>query len=86
MPAAILDTVDHLDPFATDSTDLKATSLREGMVVMDPQLGTPLLWLDHRTRSARGSGQVTWHAHDLDTGRFEQHNFHQNHRVNVLAD
>jgi hypothetical protein len=85
MHAVILDTVDNLDPFVTDSTDIKATSLREGMVIMDPALGTPLLWLDHRVRAARGSGQVAWLAHDLETGRFETHAFHENHRINVLA-
>lgn len=86
MPAAILETVDHLDPFETKSTDLKATSLREGMVIMDRELGTPLLWLDHRVRAARGSGQVAWLAHDLETSRIETHTFHENHRINVLAD
>jgi hypothetical protein len=86
MPAAILITVDHLDPFATDSTPVKATRLREGMVIMDPELGTPALWLDHRTRSTRGSGSVSWYAHDLETGRFGPHTFHENHQVNVLAD
>lgn len=86
MPAAILETVDHLDPFATDSTDVKATSLREGMVIMDRELGTPALWLDHRVRAPRGSGAVAWLAHDLETGRIETQQFHENHRINVLAN
>lgn len=85
MHAAVLDNVDTLDPFATDSTDLKATSLREGMVVMDRELGTPLLWLDHRVRAARNSGSVAFLVHDLETGRIETHHFHENTHVKVLA-
>lgn len=49
------DEFDALDSF--DAEVLPGAKLREGMVLVDPELGTPLLLLDHRTppRAAVGS-------------------------------
>lgn len=70
--AAVLATVDTLDTFAAQAgTTLEAGKLREMMVILDPELGTPLYWIDHRVRSTRNSGQAEFMAHNLESGHFE---------------
>lgn len=86
MTAAILQTTDSLDLLATNATMVKASSLRECMVLMDPELGTPLMWLDHRLRSTRNSGEVKWLAHNLETGRIETISFRASLELAVLAN
>ena len=70
--AAVLDTVDHLGPLdqPTHAT-IRADRLREGMVLLDPDLRTPLYWIDNRLRSPRGSGQVKVNVWNLEDNRFE---------------
>lgn len=83
--AAVLDNVDALDPFTTNSTTVQGSNLREGMVLMDPDLNTPAAWLDHRVRSTKNSGEVAFMAHDLEDGRFIRVSIHRNATVAVLA-
>lgn len=85
MAAAIVEDASTIDPFATNATDVTASRLRECMVLMDPDLGTPLMWLDHRLRSTRNSGDVKWMAHNLDTGRLETLNLRASADLAVLA-
>lgn len=54
-------------------------------VLLDPELGTPAVWLDHRVNSARGSGSVAWMGHDLDTGRFIEIQLRASLEVTVMA-
>ena len=71
--AAILESVDHLDPFAQPAmTQVPATRVRECMVLLDPELGTPAYWIDHRIPSTPRSGQAEFMVHNLETGRFER--------------
>ncbi len=70
--AAIIENADQIDPFATECVEIPASKLKECMVLMDPELGTPLLWLDHKMRTVRNSGSVRWLAHNLETGRIEE--------------
>lgn len=82
----IIASVDALDAFATpESVAVRADKLRECMVLVDPDLGTPVYWLDHRTRAARNSGNVQWLAHNLETGRLEQVSFRASLALPVIA-
>lgn len=86
---AILDEydVDTLDTLAGDqpAARVAATRLREGMVLLDPDLGCPAVWLDHRQRATPRSGEVRWLAHDLDTGRLTTVAVHRRTTLAVLA-
>lgn len=42
------------------------SQLRAGMVLLDPDLMTPAASLDHKTRTTRGSGEVSFLALDYD--------------------
>jgi hypothetical protein len=65
--------VDSLDLLAAPaSIKVAASKLRECMVLLDPELGTPLYWIDHRVTSTRNSGNATFMAHNLETSRFER--------------
>lgn len=54
-----------------------ARNLKPGHVVLDPEFRTPLYSVDHRSRSATGSGEVSLFVLDYETGRF--------HHVSILA-
>lgn len=78
--------IDTLDTFGQpESVPVAATALREGMVLLDPDLGTPAAWLDHRQRAAARSGSVQWLAHDLETGRLTTVTLHRSTTVRALA-
>lgn len=69
---AVLDSVDDLDPFATPATvDVLASQLREGMVLVDPILGTPAFWIDQKLRAEARSGSVKLNVWDLEDNRFQ---------------
>ena len=88
-PRVLLDgaDVDALDPLdgTVPAARVTATRLREGMVLLDPDLGTPAAWLDQRQRTAPRSGEVQWLAHDLATGRLTTIRLHRNTTVRTLA-
>lgn len=65
---------------------IKVENLREGMVVLDPELGTPALGIDHRITAARGSGNVSWFAADLEEGGWTQLNLRKGITVQVIAE
>lgn len=65
------------------ATTLKATSLRPGMVLLDPEFGTPAAVIDHRIGTSRGT--VTYLVNDLDTGGWTQARFHEHAQVKVQA-
>lgn len=70
--AAVLDSIDTLDMFSTPETiALAASKVRGGMVLVDPELGTPLYWIDSKARSTRNSGNAAFLVHNLETGRIE---------------
>lgn len=68
--AAALSDIDTLDVLSTPVTvQVQASKLRERMVLVDPTLGTPLFWIDHRMPAARNSGDAKFLVHNLETGR-----------------
>jgi hypothetical protein len=75
----------EVDPFATDATAVKASALRSGMVLLDPELGTPEAVIDHKMRTQRGSGDVRFLVQSLDSGRYSEVNIFGHATVNVLA-
>jgi hypothetical protein len=83
--AKAIEDANAIDMLDTSAKDILASSLRECMVLMDPELGTPAVWLDHKVRATRSSGQVTWAAHDLETGRLVTINLRSTMKVSVLA-
>lgn len=74
-----------VDPFATKATEIKATSLKPGHVLMDPELGTPAAMIDHRIPATRGAGTVAYLVNDLDRGGWTKIEIHANKSVSVLA-
>lgn len=66
------DEFDALDSF--DAEVLPGAKLREGMVLVDPELGTPLLLLDHRT--AKGG---RWLVLDCETRRYVERTLNARH-------
>lgn len=83
--AAIIENADQIDTLATESVKIPASKLKECMVLMDPETGTPLMWLDHKMRTVRNSGSVHWMAHNLETGRIEEINLFAKLQLSVLA-
>lgn len=63
------ETINALDTF--ESVEIQAAQLRTGMLVIDPELGCALWSVDHRVRSARNSGSVTWMVEDLENGGYK---------------
>lgn len=62
-----------------------ASKLRAGMVLLDPELKTPGAVLDHKNRSARGSGNVEFLAYDYDRRNYVPVSLHANTLVWVAA-
>lgn len=77
-------TIDVLDTPAT--VDVKAANLAEGMVLVDPDLGTPLVGIDHKQRTVRSSGNVTFFVNDFETGGWRDMNLGSNTVVKVVAN
>lgn len=83
--AQTIENVDNLDLLATTSIEVQAAKLAECMVLMDPETGTPAVWLDHKLTTTRNSGEVTWMAHDLETGRLITIRLRSTLAVSVMA-
>jgi hypothetical protein len=67
--AAILDSFANIDALSTpEFVEVRADQIKEGMVLLDPFLGTPVAGIDHKLRSTRGSGLLQWMAADLEDG------------------
>lgn len=81
----IITSTENLDMLATTTAKVQASKLQECMVLMDPETGTPAMWLDHKMPTTRNSGQVTWMAHNLDTGRIETVSLRGSLSLAVLA-
>ena len=65
------DTFD-LDPFDQFATVLLAgRQLREGMILVDPDLATPIYVLDHRMPAEARSRGGRWLVHNVESGRIE---------------
>lgn len=82
---AIFDNVDNVDVLTTvPGVDVKAGAFREGMILLDEDLGSPAALLDHKVGRAQDSG-VTWMAHDLVRGGLLTLRFHVNGAHQVAA-
>lgn len=68
-----------------DSVKIAARNLREGMVILDPELGTPAVSIDHRNRSTRGTGDMKFFVYDYETRRLEEMNIAPATMVSVVA-
>lgn len=67
---AIFDSTDHLSARSTPaSVTIAAAQIREGMVLLDPESGTPLYWIDNKVRGSHGS--VQFNVWNLKTNHFE---------------
>lgn len=67
--AAIYHRFDYIDALSTPATvEVRASDLKEGMVLVDPFLGTPLCGVDHKLPSPRNSGCVRLFCADLEDG------------------
>lgn len=61
--------LDALTPLP--AVQVPASALKPGMVLLDPDFMTPGASLDHKVRSARNSGQVSFLAFDYDRHNFD---------------
>lgn len=81
---AVLDSVDDLDPFAQPvSVQVEAQKLKSGMLVLDPDLGTPWAYVDHRVRG--GHGDVTFYVHDLEERTYRKTSWRATTLLDVMA-
>jgi hypothetical protein len=85
--AAILDSFANIDALSTpEFVEVRADQIKEGMVLLDPFLGTPVAGIDHKLRSTRGSGMLTWMAADLEDGGWRNVNILPSVMVKVMAE
>ncbi|AJA43758.1 hypothetical protein MILLY_86 [Mycobacterium phage Milly] len=70
---------------AVDTVEVKAANLKEGMVLVDPDLGTPAVGIDHRIRATRGTGNVSFLVADLDDGGWRDLHLRASLVVKVVA-
>jgi hypothetical protein len=83
--ARVIEDAASIDMLDANAKQILASSLKECMVLTDPELGTPAMWLDHKLSTTRNSGQTTWMAHDLETGRLVTINLRSTLKISVLA-
>jgi hypothetical protein len=76
-------TIDPLTAYPT--VDVLARNLRPGMILVDPELGTPLVQIDARVRSTPRSGNVSFNVWNLESGRFEPSGLHLRPTLTVPA-
>lgn len=77
------ETVDDLDQF--DYTMIRADKLKPGMILVDPDLHTPVYAIDHRNRAKPRSGAVKWLVEDLENGGWREQDFGRNTEVPVAT-
>lgn len=70
---------------AVDTVELRADALRPGMVLVDPELMTPAVAVDHRMRTVRGSGQTCYMVADLENGGWSEVALRSTLTVMVMA-
>lgn len=80
---AVRDDLDTMEAVSTVS--IPARSLKAGMVLVDPELDTPAAEIDHRTRTTRGSGEISFLVFDYDTRNWATVSFHENVSIKVMA-
>lgn len=74
------------DLFATPAgIPVRADKLRSGMILLDPELGTPALLIDHKMRTERNSGEIKFLGHDLDTNRLVEQRLRLSLVLQVMA-
>ena len=56
---------------AVAGVQVLGSALKPGMVLLDPDLMTPVVSLDKKVRSARNSGQVSFLVLDFDRKAYE---------------
>jgi hypothetical protein len=76
-----LDTLTELPGIQVPGSKLCA-----GMVLLDPDLKTPAASLDHKTRTVRGSGDVSFLVLDYDQRTFDTIAIHASTLVWVAAE
>lgn len=84
--AAILDSFADIDALSTPKfVEIRADKIKEGMVLLDPFLGTPVAGVDHKLRSTTGSGMLSWMAADLEDGGWRNVHILPSVMVKVMA-
>lgn len=66
------------------TVEIAGHNLREGMVLVD-EFNTPVVHLETKQRTRRGSGCVFFYAYNFDLGRHMETNVHANATVRVIA-
>lgn len=83
---ATFDAFDQIDTLSQPQTiEVIARNLKDGMVLVDPELGTPAVGLDHRIRSTRNSGNVSFLVADLENGGWRDLHLTGSVTVKVMA-
>lgn len=81
--AIVRDDLDTLTPVPTVS--ILGRLIKAGMVLVDPDLDTPVVEVDHRMRAQPGSGEAVFLVFDYDRGQWMEERFHSNSLVKVMA-
>lgn len=84
--ALILEGFEDVDVLSQPPTvEVCGRNLRAGMVLVDPDLGTPAVGLDHKVQAPRNSGSVAFLCADLEKGGWVTHTFFGNSKFSVVA-
>jgi hypothetical protein len=77
---------DDLDPMAAvPVVSIPGRDLRAGMVLVDPELHTPIGEVDHKMRAPRLSGLVAFLMFDFDAHNWTSESVRANGSVKVMA-
>jgi hypothetical protein len=86
MAGKIFDGFADIDTLAQPAlVEVNASNLKAGMVLVDPELGTPAMGIDHKLRSTRNSGNVEFLVADLENGGWRNLSLFSNTVVSVIA-
>ena len=83
---AIFDSFADIDVLSQpEFVEIPAKDVKEGMVLLDPFLSTPVAAVDHKMRSVRDSGCVRFFCADLEDGGWREVSILASVMVKVIA-
>lgn len=84
--AATFSDFSDIDALSTpEFIEIAAKDVKEGMVLLDPFLGTPLAGVDHKMRTPRNSGCVKLFCANLEDGGWREHVIIASLKIKVMA-
>lgn len=66
------------------SITVKASNLRPGDTLLDPELGTPVYEIDHRMRAVRSTGDLKFLVADLEAHTYREIQLRPGVTINIV--